>query len=131
MALETLVGSNLDALDTPAVVVDLDVLERNVRSRARFAADTGVSLRPHAKSHKTISIAQRQIDAGAVALAVAQLDEADAFLAAGFDDLLIANEVVGPIKWRRLAALNARGRIAVGVDALDVATGIAAAARDM
>jgi D-serine deaminase-like pyridoxal phosphate-dependent protein len=130
MSPETLLGRDLDGLDTPTVLVDLDVLERNVRTMARFAADNGVSLRPHAKSHKTLGIAQRQAEAGVVGLTVAKLDEADAFLAAGFDDLLIANEVVGPLKWRRLAALNARGRVAVGVDALDVAAGIAAAARE-
>src|SRR5215218_5093230 len=131
MSTETLLGKQLEELDTPTVVVDLDVLERNVRAMAHFAAEQGIALRPHAKSHKTLGIARRQAEAGAVGLTVAKLDEADAFLAAGFDDLLIANEVVGPLKWRRLAALNARGRVAVGVDALDVAAGIAAVAREM
>jgi D-serine deaminase-like pyridoxal phosphate-dependent protein len=131
LSAEALLGRDLDGLDTPTVVVDLDVLERNVRTMARFAAENRVSLRPHAKSHKTLGIARRQTDAGAVGLTVAKLDEADAFLAAGFNDLLVANEVVGPLKWRRLAALNARGRVAVGIDALDVAAGIAAAAREI
>jgi D-serine deaminase-like pyridoxal phosphate-dependent protein len=131
MSAEALLGRDLNGLDTPTLVVDLEVLERNVRTMARFASENGVSLRPHAKSHKTLGIARRQTDAGAVGLTVAKLDEADAFLAAGFSDLLVANEVVGPLKWRRLATLNARGRVAVGVDALDVAAGIAAAAREI
>lgn len=124
-----MLGQHVDALDTPTVVVDLDVLERNVQGMARFAAEHQVALRPHAKSHKTEGIARRQVAAGAVGLTVAKLDEADAYLRAGFDDLLVANEVVGPQKWRRLAELNTRGSVAVGVDAVEVAAGIAAAAR--
>jgi D-serine deaminase-like pyridoxal phosphate-dependent protein len=131
MSTETLLGKQLEELDTPTVVVDLDVLERNVGRMARFADERGVKLRPHAKSHKTLGIARRQADAGAVGLTVAKLDEAEAFLAAGFDDLLVANEVVGPLKWRRLAALNARGWVAVGIDALEVAAGLATVAREM
>jgi D-serine deaminase-like pyridoxal phosphate-dependent protein len=119
----------LAAVDTPSVLVDLDILDRNVRRMADFAAEHRVNLRPHAKSHKTTAIAHRQVDAGAVGLTVAKLDEAEAFLRAGFDDLLIANQVIGAIKWRRLAELQAHGTVAVGVDSFEGARGIAEAAR--
>ena len=100
-----LIGRSLDDLDTPAVLVDLDRLELNIRRMAQFAAEQGVALRPHAKSHKTAPIAARQMAAGATGLTVAKLDEAEALLDAGFADLFIANEVVGPQKWARLIGL--------------------------
>src|SRR3954471_14942668 len=96
------VGDSLDRLDTPAVVVDLDILEQNVERMAHFAREQGVGLRPHAKSHKTREIAERQRAAGNRGLTVAKLDEAEAYLDAGFDDLFVANEVVGTDKWQRL-----------------------------
>src|SRR5712691_5255729 len=91
----TQVGTSVQALDTPAVLVDLDVLERNVARMAAFAAEHAIALRPHAKSHKTLGIAERQRSAGARGFTVAKLDEADAYIAAVFDNLLIANEIVG------------------------------------
>jgi D-serine deaminase-like pyridoxal phosphate-dependent protein len=123
--------TNLAQLDTPSVLVDLDILEANVHRMADFAARHGVKLRPHAKSHKTAGIARRQLAAGAVGLTVAKLDEAEAYLNAGFADLFVANQVIGPLKWRRLAELQAHGTVAVGVDSLEGARGIAEAARDV
>ena len=124
-----LLGRQLEQLDTPALLVDLDRLERNVARMATFAREHGVALRPHAKSHKSAAIARRQVDAGAVGLTVAKLDEAEAFLDAGFTDLFIANEVVGPRKWERLVRLAQRGTVAVGIDDASVAASIASAAR--
>src|SRR5207249_8421898 len=123
------VGQSVQALDTPAVLVDLDVLERNVARMAAFAAEHTLALRPHAKSHKTLGIAERQRAAGARGFTVAKLDEADAYLAAGFDDLLIANEIVGMDKWQRLAAMQRRGSVAAGVDDFQSAAGMAEVAR--
>ncbi len=125
----TPIGQLIQALDTPAVLVDLDVLERNVARMAAFAAEHTTALRPHAKSHKTFLIAERQRAAGAHGLTVAKLDEADAYLAAGFDDLLIANEIVGVDKWQRLAAMQRRGSVAAGIDDFQAAAGMAEAAR--
>ncbi len=122
------IDQTLDQLDTPCVLVDLDVLERNIERMARFAVAQGVTLRPHAKSHKTLGVAERQRAAGCTGLTVAKLDEADAFLAAGFDDLFIANEVVGEDKWRRLVALQQRGQVAIGIDSPEAADGLNAVA---
>ena len=123
------IGQSVQALDTPAVLVDLDVLERNVARMAAFAAEHDIALRPHAKSHKTLGIAERQRSAGARGFTVAKLDEAEAYLAAGFDDLLIANEIVGIDKWQRLAAMQRRGSVAAGVDNVQAAAGMAEVAR--
>ena len=128
-SLSSLVGCSLDLVDTPAVVVDLDRLETNIARMAAFASNRGVALRPHAKSHKAAAIARRQVAAGAVGLTVAKLDEAEAFLEAGFTDLFIANEIVGERKWQRLAALAARGSVAVGVDDPLAARGLDEVAR--
>ena len=125
----TPIGQSIQVLDTPAVLVDLDLLERNVARMAAFAVEHTIALRPHAKSHKTLGIAERQRSAGARGFTVAKLDEADAYLTAGFDDLLIANEIVGIDKWHRLAAMQQRGSVAAGIDDFRAAAGMAKVAR--
>lgn len=127
--LADLVGCTLDQVDTPALLVDLDRLEANIARMAAFAAEHHVALRPHAKSHKAAAIAQRQMRAGAVGLTVAKLDEAEAFVDAGFSDIFIANEVVGQQKWQRLVSLASRATLAVGVDDAEAVRGLADVAR--
>ena len=78
-----------EGLVTPALVVDADVLDRNIARMAEAARTGGFALRPHAKSHKCAEIAERQLRAGARGLSVATLSEAEAF-AAGVDDLFVA-----------------------------------------
>lgn len=100
-------GSRL-AIDTPALVLDLDPFEANLTTMARLARERGVALRPHAKTHKSVTIARAQLAAGAVGLCCAKLSEAEVFGAAGIDHLLITSAVCQPGKVRRLAELNAR-----------------------
>jgi len=107
---------SLDTVETPAVLIDLDVVERNIAAMAERARRSGVRLRPHAKTHKVAEIGRMQIAAGARGLSVAKTGEAEVFAAAGFDDLFIAYPVVGADKGRRLLALSDRVRLAVGVD---------------
>jgi len=109
----------LDSIETPAVLVDLDVVERNVAAMAERARRAGVRLRPHAKTHKTVEIGRLQLAAGAGGLSVAKVGEAEVFAAAGFQDLFVAYPVVGEDKGRRLLALSDRARLAVGVDSPD------------
>ena len=109
----------LDSIETPAVLVDLDVVERNVAAMAERARRAGVRLRPHAKTHKTVEIGRLQLAAGAEGLSVAKVGEAEVFAAAGFQDLFVAYPVVGEDKGRRLLALSDRARLAVGVDSPD------------
>lgn len=112
-------------LETPAVVVDLDVLERNVLRMAEQARLRDVRLRPHAKTHKVLEIGRLQLDAGASGLSLAKTGEAEVFAAAGFDDLFLAYPIVGGDKARRLLALPDRIRLSVGVDSLDGARSLA------
>ena len=120
-----MIGKSVDDLSTPAVLVDLDVLERNVARMAARALEAGVRLRPHAKTHKCPEIARLQRAAGAWGLSVAKVGEAEVFAEAGFDDLFVAFPVVGEDKGRRLLLLADRVRLAVGVDSVDGARTLA------
>jgi D-serine deaminase-like pyridoxal phosphate-dependent protein len=119
------IGKSLGDLSTPAVLVDLDVLERNIARMASWAREAGVRLRPHAKTHKCPQIGRLQRAAGAWGLSVAKVGEAEVFADAGFDDLFVAFPVVGEDKGRRLVALGDRVRLAVGVDSAEGAATLA------
>ena len=103
-------------LDTPALLVDLDVMEANIAHVADACRAQGVAWRPHVKSHKTIEIARKQIAAGAIGVTCAKLGEAEVLAAAGIHDILIANQIVGPIKVKRLMALPREADVIVSVD---------------
>jgi D-serine deaminase-like pyridoxal phosphate-dependent protein len=115
-------------LDTPLIAVDLDLLERNITAMAALAADYGVSLRPHAKTHKSPQVARMQIAAGAVGLTCAKLGEAEVLVdKGGVTDVLIAYPIVGEIKIRRLLSLLDRARIVVAVDTHEAAAALSQA----
>src|SRR5271155_2544303 len=117
-------------LQTPEMVIDLDALERNIAHMAEFARKRGIQLRPHAKTHKSAEIAQRQIEAGALGVCVAKLGEAEALADAGIENILITSPVVTNKGIERLIALNARvSDLTATVDNPDVATRIDAAAK--
>jgi D-serine deaminase-like pyridoxal phosphate-dependent protein len=96
------------ALNTPVLVLDLDVLDRNIATMAALARARGVALRPHAKTHKSVDIAKRQIAAGAVGLCCAKIGEAEVLGDAGLPGVLITSPVTAPAAIARLAALAAR-----------------------
>jgi D-serine deaminase-like pyridoxal phosphate-dependent protein len=118
------VSATLAELETPALLVDLDVLEANLAEMAAVAARAGVRLRPHTKTHKSPEIARMQIKAGAAGITCAKLGEAEVMADAGLDDLLIAFPLVGEAKLRRLAGLLERARVLVSLDAVEVAEGL-------
>jgi D-serine deaminase-like pyridoxal phosphate-dependent protein len=118
-------GTPIAELPTPTVLVDLDVLERNVAAMAAHARQAGVRLRPHAKTHKCPEIAALQRAAGAWGLSLAKVGEAEVFVLAGFDDLFVAFPAVGEDKGRRLLRLADRARLAVGVDSVEGARTLA------
>ena len=95
------------ALNTPALVVDAAALERNIAAMTGFALKHGIALRPHAKTHKSVEIAKRQIAAGALGVCCAKLGEAEALADGGVDNLLITSPVVGAAAVERLVALAA------------------------
>ncbi|HTO87312.1 MAG TPA: alanine racemase [Thermoanaerobaculia bacterium] len=109
----------IEDLSTPAVLIDLDVLERNISRMAARSREANVKLRPHAKTHKVVEIARMQISAGAAGLSLAKVGEAEVFAEAGFDDIFLAYPTVGADRARRLVALSDRVRLAVGADSLE------------
>jgi D-serine deaminase-like pyridoxal phosphate-dependent protein len=116
-------GDAVEDVDTPALLLDLDRFERNL-ARLMQAVDGRVRVRPHAKSHKCLEIARRQMAAGCIGVCVQKTSEAAAMLAGGVHDVLITNEVVGARKLERLAALARQypqARLGTCVDNLDVA----------
>lgn len=123
------VGEPLSAVDTPALVLDLDALERNLQRMADAVRGSGVRLRAHAKSHKCPEIARRQVALGAVGICCQKVSEAAVFVDAGIEDVLVTNQVVGASKVQRLVALARRARIGVLVDHAGQVHPLAAAAR--
>lgn len=110
---------SFDYIDTPLLLLDLDVLERNLRDMQDLATSAGVALRPHWKTHKCAEIARRQIEFGAVGGTVAKTSEAEAFLAARFDDVLVATPVIEPEKIRRLLAARHAARLTVLIESAE------------
>ena len=121
-------GDALAAIETPALVLDLDAFERNLDRMAD--ATRGIRLRPHAKAHKCPDIAHAQIARGAVGVCCQKTDEAAAFVEAGIADVLVTNEVVAPNKIERLAALARHATVGVLVDDADNAAALSNAARE-
>jgi D-serine deaminase-like pyridoxal phosphate-dependent protein len=115
------------ALETPALVLDGEALELNVERMAAAARQTGVALRPHAKTHKSNDIAVLQIRAGAVGIACATVAEAEALAAAGIGGLLITSPVMGTVKFARVAKLNRMAGLTVVVDHVAQVEGLLAA----
>jgi len=110
------VGAALDEVDTPALVIELDAFERNLRRLSQAVEGRGVRVRAHAKTHKCAEIARRQIAAGAVGVCCQKVSEAEAMVDGGVADVLVSNEIVGARKLERLAALARRARIGVCAD---------------
>lgn len=115
-------------VDTPALVLDKTKLQRNIRRMADFAAGGPAKLRPHAKTHKCVEIAKLQLDAGAIGITCAKLGEAEALAAGGIPDILIANQIVGPLKIARLVNLARRCSVTVAVDDADNVAQLSSAA---
>ena len=116
-------------LDTPAMLVDLDIAEANIARMAAFARRSGLRLRPHLKTHKSLAMARRQLAAGAVGLCAATVGEAAAFAAGGITDLTLAYPVVGARKLDRLAAVCRDADLILVTDSTAVADGYQEVAR--
>ena len=123
------IGMPLSEVDTPALILDLDAFERNLDRMDASLAGKKIALRPHAKSHKCPEIALRQVKRGAVGVCCQKVSEAEAMVEGGVPDVLVANEVVGATKLKRLAALAKRARIAVCADDAGNVAALDAAAR--
>jgi D-serine deaminase-like pyridoxal phosphate-dependent protein len=118
-------------LDTPALCLDIAVAEANIQRMAAYVNKAGgVRLRPHSKTHKSPMLALRQLQAGAIGITCAKLGEAEVMAQAGIRDLLIANQIIGPLKIARLVNLAAYTDVMVAVDSADNARALSAAAVD-
>jgi D-serine deaminase-like pyridoxal phosphate-dependent protein len=124
-----LVGAPRDAPPTPALLLDLPKVKSNLAEMARRMSTLPAALRPHAKIHKSPIVGQMQIDAGAIGLTTATLWEASAMVDAGIDNVLIANQVVGPLKAAELARIAKRASVIVAVENGRNADELAAAAK--
>jgi D-serine deaminase-like pyridoxal phosphate-dependent protein len=103
-------------LDTPALCLDIEAVEANIQRMADFFRDSPVRLRPHAKTHKSPTLARMQLAAGAIGITCAKLGEAEVLAAAGIKDILIANQIIGAGKIARLVNLAAYTEVMVAVD---------------
>lgn len=103
-------------IDTPALLLDIDVMEENIRAMARFFADRPQKLRPHFKTPKTPEIARRQLEAGAIGITASKLGEVEVLSRAGLGPILLANQIVGRTKIDRLFALPAKPEVIVAVE---------------
>jgi D-serine deaminase-like pyridoxal phosphate-dependent protein len=124
-----LAGNELwrDVVDTPAVLIDLDIVERNIiRGQARLD-DLGLKVRPHIKTHKLPLLAHAQLAAGAIGVTAQKLGEAEVMADAGVEDILLSYNIVGERKLRRLRQLADRCRLTVVADSEEIVRGLAAA----
>jgi len=103
-------------IDTPALLVDLEILERNLKRVAEYTQKHGLRLRPHTKTHKSPRIGRRQLELGAAGLTVAKVGEAEVMLEAAPADMLVAYPVIGHAKLQRLVAVARRTRVTVSLD---------------
>ncbi len=125
---QAIIGKPIQDIDTPALLVDYTILERNIERLQRRSEDARLAVRPHMKAHKTPQVAHMQLRAGAIGLTCAKIAEAEAMADAGVEELLIANSIVGETKMRRLVALARRvPRLLVAVESLVSAAQIDAA----
>jgi D-serine deaminase-like pyridoxal phosphate-dependent protein len=113
------VGQTKMALDTPVLLVDLDVMEENIRQIAATCREGKVAWRPHTKGIKIPAIAHQALAAGAIGVTCAKLGEAEVMAAAGIGDILIANQIVGAPKIARLVGLQRHAETKVLVDNAD------------
>ncbi len=117
-------------LDTPAVLVDLAKVERNLRRAQDYADRHRLRLRPHVKTHKLVRFARWQLRLGARGITCQKLGEAECMADGGIDDILVTYNILGAAKLRRLAALHSRIRVAVVADSREVVAGYASAFTD-
>ena len=121
-------GQALDDLETPVLLLDLDRFESNVQQLAAYCRDNGKEWRPHSKAHKSPAIAHIELANGACGITCAKLSEAEWMVAHGVPSILLANQIVSPVKFAALARLQHRAEVIAAVDNIAVVEPMAAAA---
>ena len=130
-----LIGKPVHDIDTPALVIDLDAMKRNLGRMAEFAKKHQIRWRPHAKLHKSVLLSKMQVKAGAVGVCVQKTAEAEIMVAGGVHNVYISNQVIAPEKLARVAALTQEvaphgGQIAIAVDSVEGVSRLAQAMTD-
>src|SRR5262249_44583697 len=128
MSIDTLKAEIQDTYGTPAVVIDLDRVERNIARVQKLCDVAGVANRPHIKTHKSPILAKLQTAAGAKGITCQKLGEAEVMVEGGLDDILISYNLLGAEKMGRLGRLLQRANITVAADNLTVLGGLPQAA---
>jgi D-serine deaminase-like pyridoxal phosphate-dependent protein len=116
-----MMDSDLPSIDTPALLIDLDVVDRNLKRMQEKADNYGVALRPHIKTHKIPELAQLQMHLGARGITAAKVSEAEVMAAAGIKNIFVANQIVTREKLHRLAALSKEVNMSIGLDSVAAA----------
>jgi D-serine deaminase-like pyridoxal phosphate-dependent protein len=119
---------NINDLDTPALLIDLDIMERNLARTAEYASEHGLRLRPHTKTHKIPDLARRQLESGAAGITVAKVGEAEVMLESETPDMLVAYPVIGRRKLDRLMQVAGRTQVTVSLDSEEAARELSDAA---
>jgi D-serine deaminase-like pyridoxal phosphate-dependent protein len=122
--------NQLADIETPALLVDLDVMERNLETMARFFCNRPAKLRPHFKNHRVLELATRQLEHGAIGITCARLWQAERLVDHGIRDILIANEIAGEVPIARFVELSREAPVLVAVDNRKVVADMARLARD-
>ena len=125
------IGQHVEELDTPTLLLDRAASDRNLARMAAFFRDRPAKLRPHFKNNKCVTLAKRQLAAGAVGMTCAKLGEAEILVDHGISNVLIANQIVGQAKTARLARLAKRAHVGVAVDHIEQAKAISNAATNV
>jgi D-serine deaminase-like pyridoxal phosphate-dependent protein len=120
---------HISEIDTPAVIIDLDIMERNLAKVAGYARSNGLRLRPHTKTHKIPALGKKQLELGAAGLTVAKVGEAEVMLSSGTPDLLVAYPIIGRRKLDRLMEVARNTRVTVSLDSVFAARQLSDAAR--
>jgi len=127
----SIIGKSIEEIDTPALLIDLDVMEKNLMTMADFYSRTpGAALRPHQKGHRLPLVGRKQIDAGASGVSITALGLAEYYVSCGIENILITNEVAGTNKMRRVCTLSTLADVTVGVDNIENATHLGTIARE-
>jgi D-serine deaminase-like pyridoxal phosphate-dependent protein len=114
------VGITKEEIETPALLIDVDIMEKNIRTMADYyQSKKHAALRPHQKGHRLPIIARKQLDAGATGVSITSLGLAEFYVSSGIDDILITNEICGASKIRRLCALSKHSNVTIGVDDIE------------
>lgn len=128
MSGQYIVGLPVEAIATPALILDIEAFHYNLAAMKTFLNKVKTNIRPHAKTHKTPAIAHLQLQAGAIGICCATVGEAEIMAYSGIDNILIANEIIGETAIRRVVNLARQAQIIVAVDDLDNIRDLSAAA---